>query len=280
MALLAGAACWAVFYIAEWLENKKSEENPVSTDYSLIDYSVYRMNFIEKCIAFAMAAGFMYALLFIFFKSVFVVIPAIVLALVYPSIKAKELLRARKRQLSLQFRQALYSLSTSLAAGRSIENAFIAVIDDLRLLYSAADTYIIREFEVIARKIENGEQIEKAVSDFSKRADCEDIRNFSDVFSTCKRTGGDLIEVMRRTSNIIGEKLEIEQDIAVMVTQKRLEARLLSVIPYVIIAFLSFSSPDYMQPLYEFNGRLIMAGALVLLLTSSWVMKRMMEIKV
>src|SRR5699024_12551780 len=96
----------------------------------------------------------------------------------------------------MQFKEAISSLSSSLAAGRSIENSFKEVVTDLYLLYPDPNTYIIREFEIINRRIENGETIERAIQDSGVRSDIEDIMNFATVFITCTRTVRYLVEVI------------------------------------------------------------------------------------
>ena len=65
-----------------------------------------------------------------------------------------------------------------------------------------------------------------------------------------------------------------------MVSQKRFEARALSVLPIGIIALLIFTSPDYMYPLFKGAGRLLMTVALVLLVLSQLWCKHIMEIEV
>jgi tight adherence protein B len=139
---------------------------------------------------------------------------------------------------------------------------------------------MIRELDRINRRTENGEPIEKSLLDFGRRCGIPDIVQFADAFAVCKRTGGDLVEVMRKTSDIIGEKLEIEQDISVMIAQKRFEAKALGIIPFMIVGFLSFSSPDYMEPLYGGVGRLIMTAALAMLAFSLWLARKLMNIGV
>jgi len=101
------------------------------------------------------------------------------------------------------------------------------------------------------------------------------------VFSTCKRTGGDLVEVIRRTSNIISNKIETQQEIAVLISQKKLEAKILSIAPFAIVALISFSSKDYMEPLYQFGiGTVVMTISLIILVISYLLTKWIMNIKV
>ncbi|MBU9724249.1 type II secretion system F family protein [Bacillus alkalicola] len=224
----------------------------------------------------------MFILGYIFYQNMIVSIVFSAVGLFLPKLMKKRLMQKRKNELSKQFQQALFSLSSSLIAGRSIENSFLEVSNDLKLLYPDPNTYIIREFDLINTKVANRETIESAFEDFSERAGIDDITNFTDVFITCKRTGGDLVEVIRRTSTLISEKIEIQQEISVMVAQKKFESTALSIMPIMMIALLGNVAGNYMDPLFVFPGLgpIVMTIALGIIVFSFWVSQRIMNIKV
>ena len=248
----------------------------------LIDYAEYHLS-VKEIILYGGAAVIAFFLLgMLFYENVLIAGIIAALGIFFPKMRKKTLQEQRKDKLSVQFKEAIASLSSSLAAGRSIENSFREVVFDLKLLYPDPNTYIIREFEIINRRVENGETIERAIQDFATRSDLEDIMNFSDVFITCKRTGGNLVEVIRRTADIIGEKVEIQQEVQIMIAQKKFESRILSVMPIGMIALLKYSSGDYLEPLYDWSrmGPVIMTICLALLVLSYWLSQRIMNIKV
>lgn len=177
-------------------------------------------------------------------------------------------------------KQALYSLSSSLSAGRSVENGFRDAVQDLLLLDPGGQSDLIFELKVIVSRLEYGEPIEVALQDFARRAGMEDIANFADVFSTCKRTGGDLVEVVRRTSSVIGEKLDIQQEISVMIAQKRFESKALLAAPFLLLLFMNLTSPDYMETMYSGPGIMISTFALAALGGCFLWISKMMNIKV
>ncbi len=113
----------------------------------------------------------------------------------------------KKNQLTLQFKDMLYSLSSALSVGKSVETGLKDSLTDLRVIYPDPQTDILVELEYIIRGISMNNTVESMLQKFAERAHLEDVDNFVDIFVTCKRTGGDLIQVMRSTSNTIGEKL-------------------------------------------------------------------------
>jgi tight adherence protein B len=287
IALIAGLLTWVAFSLSD-KKNKGSDERKTETSMPMhqaskkIQYDSYQMSSGERVLYITFASIATFLLSYIFYKSIILSLLAASLGFLFPRVYAKQLAIKRKNELAMQFKQALHSLTSSLVAGRSLENSFLEVVTDLKTLYPNPDTLIIREFELINKRVKNGEPIEQVFLDFSKRAGVEDITNFSDVLVTCKRTGGDLIEVVRKTSRIISEKLEIQQEISILFSQKRFESRVMIMAPFLVVAVLGFSSPDYMAPLYDFwqGGRFVMSFSLVALVFCFWLTNKIMDIKV
>lgn len=246
----------------------------------MIQYSDYKLKPQEYIIALVLASSSLFIIGIIFFKSVIMGSFLALVGVMYPKMRAKVLQAKRVNELNLQFKQALFILASALAAGKSVETSFVETNRDLQHLYPDEQTYIRMEFNMMIKRLENGESIETILQDFSERATIEDIHSFTEVFIICKRTGGNLVEVMRNTANMIGEKIAIQQEIAVMVAQKKFESRVLTVTPVFFVAILSYTSADYMAPLYEGKGRIIMGCALILLVICYLISKKIMTIKV
>jgi len=175
----------------------------------------------------------------------------------------------RRRELAGQFRQFLYAFSTSLSAGRSVENALLAAERDLAMIDPSGKSLLCRELKAMNGQIRNGLSAEKAFARFAERVPIQEAAQFSAGFSLCKQTGGDL-----------GEKIEMQQEMEAITAQKRFEAKAMAVIPFALIAFLAFGSPDYMAPLYDGIGRLIITVVLLLLAGCHVWITRLMRLEV
>ncbi|MNI48796.1 hypothetical protein D3C73_1033790 [compost metagenome] len=82
--------------------------------------------------------------------------------------------------------------------------------------------------------------------------------------------------MVRRTSTIIGEKLDIQQDIAVSIAQKKFEAKALLAAPLIMVLFMSLTASDYMEPMYTGAGMAVSTLALAgLFLCYLWTSKIM-----
>ncbi len=243
---------------------------------SAVNYGVYTLSVRELLLFALIGCGGLFGGAYIFYHSVWVAGMAGLLGLAAPRYGRALLLDRRKKQLKLQFKEALFSLTSSLAAGRSIENAFRSSLEDLHMLFGDSKSDIIAEFTVICRRLDNGEPLEAALRHFAERAHSEEITQFADVIGACRRSGGDLVEVMRRTATVIGEKLTVESDIMVLIAQKKLESRIMMAVPFVFMGFLSFAAPDYMTPLYSGIGYVLLTVTLGLLLCCYWAMGKLM----
>ncbi len=247
----------------------------------LTDYNDYAMDRREKVRYTAGAAAALFGLGLIFFGSIAIAVVFSLGSFMYPQYKAKELREKRKTELSSQFKDALYCLSSALGAGRSLEGAFRAALDDLRILYPDCNTHILKEFARICRRIELNEPAEDALLNFAERSGVEDIRDFAEVMQTCKRTGGNLVQVARNTSAIISDRIEIRQEIELLLSKQKFEQKVLNIMPVVFIALIRFGGSGYMDSLYTSPlGYLLMFGALSILAVSAVISKKVLDIRV
>jgi tight adherence protein B len=286
LAFMGGASWLLLLYLERRKSPRKESETPKThksppiLPVVFIDYSEYHLSSKERIAAILMLGLPAFMIGYIFYQNVILAAALASTGFLFPRYRRQQLIQKRKNMLYVQFKQALSCLSSSMTVGKSIESAFREAWEDLKLLYPDPACLIVVEFGLICRKVENGEPIEAALKHFADRSHLEDILSFSDVFLTCKRTGGNLVEVMKRTATVIAEKLDITQEISVMVAQKRFESRVLVVAPILIVAVLAFSSPDYMVPLYRGSGILIMTICLSLLGACYVLTQKIMNIKV
>ncbi|REK77778.1 pilus assembly protein TadB [Paenibacillus paeoniae] len=246
----------------------------------LTRYTDYQLN--RRELFFSVTAGYvvLFGATYLFYQSVLLSLILSACGAAAPKWRRKSLLEGRRNRLKLQFKEALFSLTSSLAAGRSLENAFRGVLEDMKLLYSDEGTDMLKEVQILIHRLDNFEPLEGALRDLAERADMDEITQFVEALTTCKRSGGDLLEVMRRTSTIIGDKLTVEGDIKILLAQKRFESRIMMAVPFVFLVFLNMAASDYIKPLYSGLGYVIMTALLLLLLVCFWIMDRIMRIDI
>ncbi len=227
------------------------------------NYSQYEMTDRERVLFFG--AGYLAAagLVFLFYHSI--ILSAVSGLFVIKLKPLYESWRARQRmqKLNVQFKDMLYSLSSSIAAGRQMPEALIEAADSLAVMYGPSEPIMMELNHMKRCIVENNESDRELLADFAERSCCEDINNFVQVYIICRNMGGDLEKIIARTSSILTDKMNIEREIKAITAQKKFEGRLIALMPVAMLLILNLLSPSYIVPLYSgLPGRLIMTGCL------------------
>lgn len=227
------------------------------------DYSIYEMNTKEKSIFYMLGYIAAALLFYLFYHNPFLSLLGGFSVIKLRPYYENYMVSARMKKLDIQFKDLLYSLSASIASGRYMAEAILEAYDNLSVMYQE-DELIMIELAHMSRSItENNESDSVLLSDFAERSRNEDITNFVQVYLTCRSMGGDLERVISRTSDILTEKMNIKREIKAITAQKKLEGRLIAMMPLAMLLILNLLSPSYIAPLYSgISGRLIMTGCL------------------
>lgn len=254
--------------------------SPKKASKKLPRYDNYKMTTQEYFIYISqgvLAAAF---IAWLFYRSIIAFFLLLPLIYFYIRRKKKYLAAENQKELSLQFKEAILSVSASLDAGYSIENAFIEASKDLRNLYSATDI-IVLEFSFIEGRLSANESLEKILRSFAERSGIEDIIDFSDVFITAKRSGGDLNAIIRKAAYHISDKIDVKREIDTLMSSKKMEQNIMNMVPFLIILYISISSHDFLDVLYNnITGCTIMSLCLILYAAAFFLAEKIMDIEV
>lgn len=192
----------------------------------------------------------------------------------------KQTIKKKQVAFRLQFKEAIQSISAGLNVGYSVENAMREASRDLRGMYRK-DERILRELSYMIRQIQMNMTAELALQEFATRTGDEDVQTFVTVFNIAKRSGGDTMEMIRNAVRQMGEKIDVEREIQTMISAKKTELRIMTIIPFAMIAYLRLSFPELIRVLYgNAAGILIMSVCLLIYLLSYEMGKRIVEIEV
>ncbi len=244
------------------------------------NYCLLQLSYSQFIVVWIAGSVMFFILAFLFYKSIVLSLLFSSLGLIVPRLYRKKIIESRRNRLRLQFKESLSALSSAIAAGKSLEKACESSLEDLLLIYPEPNSLIVTEFQWIVHRLHHQEPLEHVLLDFAKRSEIDEIIQFAEVLAACKRSGGNLMEVMRRTAAVINEKLAAEQEIMVLVAQKRLESKIMMAVPFVFLAFLQFAAPDYLAPLYSGFGYLLLTAALCMLGGCFWLIGKIMNIQV
>jgi len=242
-------------YIAH-REYHEAHQNPKS-------YGTYELSHEEKLKFLVLCGLTLMAVSYLFYHSI--LLSLLFSGLAYPCLRPYRTYLAdkRRKELKEQFRDVLYSVSASISAGRQLPEALHEAEENMKLIYKE-DSMIVSELAAMVKRLyEYRESEEEILKDFADRTRIEDIRDFVDIYLTCRKTGGDLIKILTKASEVIMDKISIEREIRAVTVQKQFEAKILTGIPFLVILFLQVVSPEYLSPMYEgLYGRVLMTAAL------------------
>lgn len=218
---------------------------------------------------------------YLFYNSLII---SILSFMVYPILKKPYLryLEAQRiRTLQNQFKDLLYSLSASFAAGRQMTEALMEARKTLGEMYPESSP-IVSELTIMTGQIKEAKETEeKVLLEFAARCRIPDITTFVDVYVTCRTTGGNMEEAILRTVKVLLEKMEIQEEIRVMTSQKQLEGKIITSLPFLILILLRLSSPSYLAVLYDsFMGRIMMTVSLFLIYVAYISIEKITSIEV
>lgn len=187
---------------------------------------------------------------FLFYRSLWGLLGAFVILPLFIRRSRKRWEKERVRLLEKQFVLALQSISSALAAGYSMENAWKNAAADQARLYGE-DSGLCMHMRKMNHRMEMNEPLEGIFFDFAAGCGVEDIYNFAEIFCYIKRSGGNMAEVIKKTITRIQEKAEITEQIENAVAAKKMEQKMMNLLLPGVLLFVTITSPSYVSVLYH-----------------------------
>lgn len=214
-----------------------------------MDYRVYHLSIWEKGICLAKAVGLTVAIAYLFYHHWLGLLFAPFCYWFLKKRAVREGQMAQQEQIATQFLDALRTISASLQASYSMENAWREAEKEVEQLYGK-DAIMVREIKEINHSVALNIPIEQLLDQFAERSGNADIMSFAEVFAFAKRSGGNFASIIEETTEHMRAKHDTEREIQVLVASRKLEQRVMNVIPMFILAYLKLTSGGFLDPLY------------------------------
>lgn len=252
----------------------------MSKNYRLPDYGEYHFSAKEGILAVLESAFLVLAIGYFFYRSLIACAFLLPLFGFLLKEKRRELSKKRRQELNAQFKDLVLSLSANMKAGYSIENALREAYRDLEPLYGA-DSPIVIEMRHMIRGMENNVVLERLLYDLGLRSHLSDIMQFADVFLIAKKSGGNLTEILEKTAEVIEQKIETDKEIQLMISAKKMEQKIMNLVPFLIIFYIGTTSKGFFDVLYHnLVGVVVMTVCLVFYGAAWRFSKKIVEIEV
>lgn len=245
-----------------------------------IDYSVYNMSVLEWILYACLAGAVLFLAGYIFYQNIILSTLFALFGMLYPKMRKKQIIENRKNKLNLQFKDMLYSLSSAVGAGNSVESAISVALEDMKQQYNDPNVFIIKELSLMKVRLQTNRTIEDVFNDFAQRSHLEDVETFANIFQIAKRTGGNIIDIIRNTTQIIADKIEVSQEIETMLSGQKAEQKVLTIMPFLLVLFMTKTSGGFMDPIFTtVAGRVVATISLAVILLANIWSKKIASIK-
>ncbi|MEY8524320.1 hypothetical protein AALA90_15035 [Lachnospiraceae bacterium 38-10] len=181
-------------------------------------------------------------------------------------------IKRRQKMLRLQFRDFLESMSVAVRAGNVEAQAVKSALKDLKISYSGkAD--IVKEVENILLQYENGGiELKLLFEDLAVRSGIEDIHSFATIYSVIEGKSDRFGDILVQTQEIIGDKIEIEQEIQTTITSAKSETNMMLVMPVVIVIAMSAMGGSLLEALFTTAAGHLAATVALIIFGVSYVL--------
>ena len=241
--------------------------------------NIYQLTLSDKVMGMIKAIIYLLASAYVFYRSVYGVIPAIPIGIYVYMLDRKRRIEKKRMRVLDQFKNMLSSVQGALEAGCSMEKAMLMARNDLVEMYGG-ELEIVKELGNLEKKLRLNITLEQALAEMADVLELQEVYEFVEVISITLRTGGNTVQIIKDTVVRIVESIELDAELEVMVAGKKLEQQVMVYMPAVIIVFLGFTGGEFMNPLYQGRtGRILMTVVLAGNVMADYIGKKIIDVR-
>ena len=169
---------------------------------------------------------------------------AAIAAFPLPKVYLNFLRKQRMRKFNEQLEDALLSMSSSLKAGFSINQALEVIAQENRRPISF-------EFNLLIQELRLGVSLDDALEKMTRRLDCPDFELVAVSILTARQTGDELTATLERLAGVIRERVRITARIRALPAQGRMQAVIIALMPFGLLLAMINIVPDMMNAFFS-----------------------------
>ena len=179
----------------------------------------------------------------------------------------------RKKAFEAALPDALSLIASSLSAGHTFLRA-------IQMMTEEAEPPLSEEFSRVVAETRLGDPVVEALARMAKRLDVRDLDWVVQAIRIQQTVGGRLADLLHTLADFIRAREEVRRDVAVLTAEGRISAYVLSAMaPFMFLA-IQVVSPDYMKPMFQGWGLVVLGFTTLLMVFGSVVIFRMCKIEV
>ena len=186
------------------------------------------------------------------------------------------LVRRSKRILAFNsvLPDAIDLMARALKAGHSVSSS-------LELVGEQSVEPLGAEFLRVFQQQQCGIPFREALLQLGARVPSQDLKVLITAILVQKETGGDLTEILTRTSHVIRERVRIAAEVKTYTAQGRLTGWILGALPIALLGLISLINPGYSDVLFHdpLGQKLLYAGGISILI-GCFTISKIVDIRV
>ena len=185
--------------------------------------------------------------------------------------------RDRTQRIALfeeQLPDAIDSMKRALRAGHPFAASIKLVAEDM-------DDPVAREFDLTFADINYGNDMRRAMLGLLQRVPSLTVMALVTAVLVQKETGGNLAEILDQISQVIRGRFKFFRRVKTLSAEGRMSAWILALVPFILFAVITFTTPDYLPVLLEDPaGRQMIGGGFILGVIGIYWIRRIIRIEV
>ena len=170
--------------------------------------------------------------------------------------------------------EAIDLMSRGLKAGHAVNSA-------IEMVSQETPEPVGTEFRRIFEEQNFGLPMREALINMAKRVPLEDVQFLVTAMLVQRETGGNLAEILDKTTYVIRERFRLRGQLRIYTAQGRLTGWILSALPFFLFAVLDFLNPDYEGILLQDpTGQKLLCAGVGLMAIGWFAIRKVIDIKV
>jgi tight adherence protein B len=226
---------------------------------------------VLACAGTGIACAFAVSL---FLHSILIVTAAMLAGLFIPYGLLKFKSARRLKAFNTALPDAIDLMARALRAGHSMSSS-------IELIADQSTEPLAGEFGQVYQQQKFGLRFREALVQMTARVPSRDLQFLVTAILVQKETGGDLTEILDRTSHVIRERVRIEGEVRTHTAQGRLTGWILGLLPVIMLALINIVSPGYSSLLFHdpTGQKLLYAGG-ALIIIGGLVIRKVVDVEV
>lgn len=180
----------------------------------------------------------------------------------------------RFRQFEEQLPDSIDLMARALRAGHTVSSA-------VEMVSSEGSEPLASEFRRIFEEQSFGLPLREALLNLTRRVPLADVNFLVTAILVQKETGGNLAEVLDKTTMVIRERFRLRGQLRVYTAQGRLTGWILAALPFLMFTLLRIANPKYVNVLIEDpTGQKLTYAGLAMMFVGALVIRKVINIRV